>query len=194
MAKGLEGLKGLKPIDHDQQLKDFSKQLKLLSQQTPDYSEFVTETPVKSGTKSFGDSKYDPLMATTNQFEDIGQVRGTQQGAGVQLFNGLAKGTVLAGTTFLDGTVGLLVGGATALSRGEFSGLWDNEFSKAMKSVNEWSEGVLPNYYTREEADPLTMKGIFNANFIGDKFIKKFRIFSWCLLFRWCVQQTISST
>jgi hypothetical protein len=63
----------------------------------------------------------------------------------------LAKGVILAGTTFLDSTVGLLVGLGTAIAENRFSGIYDNPVSKALKSINDWSEEVLPNYYSEAE-------------------------------------------
>ena len=85
---------------------------------------------------------------------------------------GLAKGVILAGTTFLDGTVGLLVGGAQAIDEGRWSALWDNDFSKAMQHVNEASEELMPNYYTTQEQESPWYENIFTANFLGDKFLK----------------------
>jgi hypothetical protein len=63
----------------------------------------------------------------------------------------LAKGVILAGTTFLDGTVGLLVGLGTAIAENKFSGIYDNAVSNALKSVNDWAEEALPNYYSEAE-------------------------------------------
>ena len=41
-----------------------------------------------------------------------------------------------------------------------------------MQSVNEWSEEVLPNYYTKAELEQPWYENVFSANFLGDKFIK----------------------
>jgi hypothetical protein len=66
----------------------------------------------------------------------------------------------------------VLGGIPTAIAEGRWSGLWDNDLSNAFKAVNEWSEEVLPNYYTNEEQERPFIENIFTANFIGDKFIK----------------------
>lgn len=126
-----------------------------------------TETPT-----GLGESIYDPGVATQNQIEHLQDYRANAQPWYAKIGAGLAKGAILAGTTFLDGTIGLLVGGAEALKRGDWSGLWDNDFSRAMQSVNEWSEEALPNYYTQEEQNSPWYENIFTANFLGDKFIK----------------------
>lgn len=129
----------------------------------------VNFTPEPTG---LGESIYDPGVATQEQIENLQDYRAEAQPWYAQIGAGLAKGVVLAGTTFLDGTIGLLVGGAEALSRGGISGLWDNDFSRAMQAVNEWSEEAMPNYYSYDEQNSPWYENIFTANFIGDKFIK----------------------
>lgn len=122
--------------------------------------------------ETFGDSKFDDPLANQAQYENYEDLRGERQPWYEQLGAGLAKGAILAGTTFLDGTIGLVVGAGTAISEGRWSGLWDNDFSKAMQAVNQWSEEAMPNYYTQEELESPWYHNIFTANFLGDKFIK----------------------
>lgn len=119
-----------------------------------------------------GESMYDPGVANQEQIENLQDYRAEAQPWYAQIGAGLAKGVILAGTTFLDGTIGLLVGAGEAINRGDISGLWDNDFSRAMQSVNEWSEEVMPNYYSYNEQNSPWYENIFTANFIGDKFIK----------------------
>lgn len=119
-----------------------------------------------------GESIYDPGIANQHQIENLQDVRAEAQPWYAKIGAGLAKGAILAGTTFLDGTVGLLMGAAEAATRKDWSGLWDNDFSRAMQAVNEWSEEVLPNYYSTEEQNSPWYENIFTANFIGDKLIK----------------------
>ena len=131
--------------------------------------------------QGYGDSSYDEDIQFENQAENLNEVRAIEQPWYSQIGAGLAKGAILAGTTFLDGTLGLLFGAGEAIRRGfdddytksgAVAGLWDNDFSKAMQSVNEWSEQALPNYYTRAEQEQPWYENIFTANFLGDKFIK----------------------
>lgn len=119
-----------------------------------------------------GESMYDPGVANQEQVENLQDYRAEAQPWYAQIGAGLAKGVILAGTTFLDGTIGLLVGAGEAINRGDISGLWDNDFSRAMQLVNEWSEEVMPNYYSYNEQNSPWYENIFTANFIGDKFIK----------------------
>lgn len=135
-------------------------------------AEQEVSSPLSGATSSWGESMFDDTTATEEQFQNLGDIRAENQPWYAQIGAGLAKGAILAGTTFLDGTVGLVLGAGTAINEGRWSGLWDNDFSKAMQSVNEWSEQALPNYYTEAEQEQPWYENIFTANFLGDKFIK----------------------
>lgn len=124
------------------------------------------------GFAGVNDSSYDEDITSASQLDNLANTRGELQPWYAQIGAGLAKGAILAGTTFLDGTVGLVLGGAQAIGEGRASALWDNPFSKAMQSINEWSEEALPNYYTDAERNEPWYENVFTANFLGDKFIK----------------------
>lgn len=136
------------------------------------HGEQMVATSLEGTATPWGESMFDEPTATEAQFQELGDIRTNNQPWYAQIGAGLAKGAILAGTTFLDGTVGLIFGTGTAIGEGRWSGLWDNDFSKAMQSVNEWSEQALPNYYTRAEQEQPWYENIFTANFLGDKFIK----------------------
>lgn len=136
------------------------------------HGEQMVATSLEGTATPWGESMFDEPTATEAQFQELGDIRANNQPWYAQIGAGLAKGAILAGTTFLDGTVGLVLGAGTAIGEGRWSGLWDNDFSKAMQSVNEWSEQALPNYYTRAEQEQPWYENIFTANFLGDKFIK----------------------
>ena len=136
------------------------------------HGEQMVATSLEGTATPWGESMFDEPTATEAQFQELGDIRAENQPWYAQIGAGLAKGAILAGTTFLDGTIGLIFGAGTAIGEGRWSGLWDNDFSKAMQSVNEWSEQALPNYYTRAEQEQPWYENIFTANFLGDKFIK----------------------
>lgn len=132
-----------------------------------------TATPRQDiGIVGVNDSMFDEDITSATQLDNLANTRGELQPWYAQIGAGLAKGVILAGTTFLDGTLGLVLGGAQAIAEGRGSALWDNPFSKAMQSINEWSEEALPNYYTDAERNEPWYENIFTANFLGDKFIK----------------------
>lgn len=133
------------------------------------------------GEDTYGSSIWDEPSVNEEEYQNLADIRAENQPWYAQIGAGLAKGAILAGTTFLDGTLGLLFGAGEAIRRGfdddytksrAVAGFWDNDFSKAMQSVNEWSEQALPNYYTKAEQEQPWYENIFTANFLGDKFIK----------------------
>lgn len=132
----------------------------------------IVQSPLSTTGTPWGESMFDNKTANQADFENLGDVRANNQPWYAQIGAGLAKGVVLAGTTFLNGTVGLVAGVGTAVTEGRWSGLWDNDFSRAMDSVNKWSEEAMPNYYTQAELEQPWYTNIFTANFWGDKFIK----------------------
>lgn len=149
---------------------------------TPGYAarqqEMNISTPAvqEIGVAGLNDSMYDQDITSATQLDDLNNTRGELQPWYAQLGAGLGKGVVFAGTTFLDGTLGVVVGAANAIDKGEWSGFWDNDFAKGMKQVNDWSEQMMPNYRTNEEIqndqNGEWYKNIWTANWWGDKFIK----------------------
>ena len=135
------------------------------------HAEQLVNSPISSNKTSWGESMFDNTSATEEQFANLGDVRAENQPWYAKLGAGLVKGAALAGTTFLDGTIGLVLGAGTAIKEGRWSGLWDNDFSRAMQQVTDFMEENLPNYYTQDEMDD-PWGNIFSANFLGDKFIK----------------------
>lgn len=119
----------------------------------------------------WGASMFDNKNANENEFRQLGDIRAENQPWYSKVGAGLAKGVVLAGTAFLDGAVGFLVGAIDAAENKDWSKLWDNDFSRAMKDVNDWAEREMPNYYTQDEQEN-PWGNIFSANFLGDKLIK----------------------
>lgn len=174
-TQGVGGLRGIKSIDALKQ--------EGLIRSTPqinsveDYKQVSNSAlqravPQEVGFVGVNDSMYDDNITSMTQLDNLANTRGEMQPWYAQIGAGLAKGAVLAGTTFADGIIGTIVGLGNAAATGTFSGFWDNPFSNAMQQVNEWSESALPNYYTDAEQNDPWYENIFSANFIGDKFLK----------------------
>ena len=99
---------------------------------------------------------------------------GQYQSLGSKAVNGVTKGLILAGTTFIQGTAGLVNGVYQAIDDGKFSSFYDNEFNRGLDEINKWSEDALPNYYTtaETEANFYSPKYWATGNFVFDGVIK----------------------
>lgn len=174
-TQGVGGLRGLKSIDALKQeglLRDVPHIDNIEDYKQVSNSALQRAVPQEVGFVGVGDSMYDEGITSMTQLDNLANTRGELQSWYAQIGAGLAKGAVLAGTTFADGIIGTIVGLGNAAATGTFSGFWDNPFSNAMQQVNEWSESALPNYYTDAEQNDPWYENIFSANFIGDKFLK----------------------
>lgn len=179
---GTRGLKGLPGLNRQSSsIDDFinaRKQAFVSGQVTPESVSEQYNAPAIENigldlmNKGYGQSIYDTDNVNESTLSDLNEYRAESQPWYAQIGAGLAKGALLAGTTFLDGTIGLVIGAGTAIGEGRWSGLWDNEFSRTMQSITDWSEQVMPNYYSQEERENPWYENIFTANFLGDKFIK----------------------
>lgn len=178
---GPQGYKQLQDInnigsgdsDYDEFIKELNKKYAPTSLYDPiAHSEQLVNSPLSSTNIPWGESRYDENYATEEEFQHLGNVRAEAQPWYSKIGSGIAKGAILVGTTFLDGTIGAVVGIGTAIDEGRWSGLWDNDFSRAMQDINKASEEILPNYYSEAELNQPWYNNIFSANFIGDKFLK----------------------
>ena len=122
----------------------------------------------------WGNSMFDNPTANEEEFQlnNLNDTRAENQPWYAKLGAGIGKGAVLAGTTFLDGTVGLLSGIGTAVSEGRWSGLFDNAISNGLNEVNRQIEDILPNYRTQEEQERPWYENLGTVNFWADSFLK----------------------
>lgn len=181
-TRGLRGLQGINSVGPYTPITR-SEGIELFKQGTLN----AGLTPIQQvGSQYIGvnDSRYDRRVEDITQLNDLQQHRATEQSGLLQILNGTAKGALQVGTTFLDGTVGLVAGIAQGIANvtddnrdrtawSEFiEGLWNNPVSQALKQLNEAAERELPNYYTKEELEREWYENLGTANFWGDKFIK----------------------
>lgn len=128
------------------------------------------------GTPEVGKYNVDEKITSLTQLRDINNTRGELQSGVKQVLNGVGKGAVLAGTTFLDGTVGTVVGAANMIAQQKLSAFIDNPFREAMSQVEAWSEESLPNFETNRERENREngewYKNLGTANWWGNSFIK----------------------
>ena len=81
----------------------------------------MVQSPLATTDTSWGESTFDNKTANQADFENLGDVRANNQPWYAKLSAGVAKGAVLAGTTFLDGTVGLAMGIGAAVDKEDAS-------------------------------------------------------------------------
>lgn len=92
-----------------------------------------------------------------------------------KMVNGVGKGLVLTGTTFLQGTLGLVNGIGNWISTGNFSSFYDNDLNRGLDKLNkELDDNLLPNYYTdvEKEARWYSPDNLFTANFLWNGIVK----------------------
>jgi hypothetical protein len=154
------------------------------SQNNPTFDRFVALTSPINPTPALGPqtvTKYSPLdVDTTGRYDrfvlgaDNEDLQAGFQSSWAKAANGLTKGLGIAGTTFLEGTVGLVYGLGAAAGTGKLSKFYNNDFSNYMADLNESMEVAMPNYYGSEEreANWYDRNNIFTANFFFDKIIK----------------------
>jgi hypothetical protein len=105
---------------------------------------------------------------------DNEEIWAQKQGWGSKMVNGVSKGLLLTGTTFLQGTVGLVNGLVQWGADGKFASFYDNEFNRNLDELNKSAENYLPNFYTNEEksADWYSPDYWMTGNFLWDGVVK----------------------
>lgn len=110
------------------------------------------------------------------------EIRARRQSTGEKWANASVKMVGLAGTTFLDGTVGTVMGLGNAMFGDAEQGdaldrFIHNDFSEAIHKTTEQMEEMFPNYRTRYENESpwyQRMAGKGAANFWSDTIFKNF--------------------
>lgn len=145
------------------------------------------QSPIFQATEGkdyIGNSKYDQDIYREGDLNNVFDIRAENQPWLAQVGNGLAKGALTFGTTYLQGNIGLI----TALAQGIANtidddestkflhGFVDNPYLELAYAVNKWGEDVFPNYYSSEELkndeEGKWWKNMASGNFIGDKILK----------------------
>ena len=137
----------------------------------------------QSSIGNFGESMRGPNMVTLEGAQQLDDIRANNQWGIAQIGAGIAKGGILALTTFADSVIGTFAGiinmitddSEPAPNQSQFSSYLnkfiDNDFSRFAQNINEWAEKALPNYYTHYQQEH-PWKTFLSANTIGDKFVK----------------------
>ena len=97
------------------------------------------------------------------------------QGWTEKMVNSVGKGIALTGTTFLQGTLGLVNGVVNWGATGNFSSFYDNDLNRGLDELNkELDNNLLPNYYTDVEKNArwYSPDKLFTANFLWNGIVK----------------------
>ena len=180
-TEGVGGLSGLKGLNQQKSPSQYMEVDRKPSDYVSDRKaqELTTSKGQDIGFAGVNDSHLDTDITSATQLDNLENFRGEDQSGIAQIGAGIAKAGVLAGSTFLDGTIGTIVGLGN-LAKGALEGdmkgsdFWNNPFSQALQNVNEWSEKAIPNYYTDKEKSEPWYDNILTTNFIGDKVLKNF--------------------
>lgn len=94
-----------------------------------------------------------------------------EQSASEQWWNGLQKLGKKSLNYAFDATVGTVYGIFKGISDGDFSSVWDNDFSNWMDDVNKRMDYEIPNYYTDEQKSMGVLESMGTANFWANDFM-----------------------
>lgn len=149
---------------NDDSLKSFENFLLSKSDTKPGGSIIRTLDEVSS-------NRYDNFVPGDYNNEDA---YGQNQSWGSKMVNGVGKGLLLTGTTFLQGTVGLVNGLVQWGADGRFASFYDNDFNRNLDEVIKKSEDVLPNFYTDVEKNAkwYSPDYFMTGNFLWDGVVK----------------------
>jgi hypothetical protein len=97
-----------------------------------------------------------------------------RQGWTSKMVNGVGKGLLLTGTTFVQSTAGLLNGVYQMIDDGRFASFYDNDFNRKIDEITKAAEDILPNYYSDAEKNSrwYSPSKLFSANFLWDGIVK----------------------
>ena len=131
----------------------------------------LTGGGISRSLKEVTSNRYDTLVPGDYNNEDA-YAQG--QGWVDKMVNGVGKGLVLTGTTFLQSTAGLLNGVVNSINDGRAASFYDNDFNRALDELNKQLEDQLPNYYKDVEKNArwYSPTKLFTGNFFWDGIVK----------------------
>ena len=114
--------------------------------------------------------RYDPTIGDLTEMstEDLNYERAELQSGFNRLGNALVNNAVIAGTTAISGTIGLLYGAVDALANEELSRLYDNPVNREMLEWQEAAAQAAPNYYKKGYEESSIWKKLGTSMFWAD--------------------------
>ena len=151
----------------------FNKISDYIRQQDPTFLMKESRLRPNSGTY-FGasSSKFDKNLPSVEQLMAEGltadQARGIEQPVFNRIGNALVNNAVIAGTTAISGSLGVIWGAIDALANQELNKLYDNPVNKKMLELQEATAKAAPNYYTKEYEESSIWKKLGTSIFWAD--------------------------
>ena len=151
----------------------FNKINDYIRQQDPTFLMEESRLRPNSGTY-FGasSSKFDNNLPSVDQLMAEGltadQARGIEQPVFNRIGNALVNNAVIAGTTAISGSLGVIWGAIDALANQELNKLYDNPVNKKMLELQEATAKAAPNYYTKEYEESSIWKKLGTSIFWAD--------------------------
>lgn len=151
----------------------FNKISDYIRQQDPTFLMKESRLRPNSGTY-FGASsfKFDKNLPSVEQLMAEGltadQARGIEQPVFNRIGNALVNSAVIAGTTVISGSLGVIWGALDALSNQELNKLYDNAVNRKMLELQEATAKAAPNYYTKEYEESSIWKKLGTSIFWAD--------------------------
>ena len=117
-------------------------------------------------------SRWDKNLPSVDQLMAEGltadQARGEEQTVFNRIGNALINNAVIAGTTAISGSLGVIWGALDALSNQELNKLYDNAVNRKMLEWQESAAQAAPNYYTKGYSESSIWKKLGTSVFWAD--------------------------
>ena len=158
---------GVSKVEKFNKISDYTRQ------QDPTFLMEESRLRPNSGTY-FGasSSKFDKNLPSVDQLMAEGltadQARGIEQPVFNRIGNALVNNAVIAGTTAISGSLGVIWGAIDALANQELNKLYDNPVNKKMLELQEATAKAAPNYYTKEYKESSIWKKLGTSIFWAD--------------------------
>lgn len=155
------------------EVEKFNKISDYIRQQDPTFLMKESRLRPNSGTY-FGasSSKWDKNLPSVDQLMAEGltadQARGEEQTVFNRIGNALINNAVIAGTTAISGSLGVIWGALDALSNQELNKLYDNAVNRKMLEWQESAAQAAPNYYTKDYSESSIWKKLGTSVFWAD--------------------------
>lgn len=114
------------------------------------------------------DSRLPSVESLESQGYNIDEARADLQSGFNRIGNALVNNAVIAGTTAISGTIGLLYGAIDALANQELSRLYDNPINREMLEWQEAAAEAAPNYYKKGYEESSIWKKLGTSMFWAD--------------------------